>query len=307
MAHCRDEKNRARIAATGDFHAGHQMVLDLHELEVDSMPVNGIDGIEGRVDDDLVVLGLGHHDHVETGCHLGGGHDAEGLDLGVDVAADLAASVPDDVLAHDQPVEDLERKVGFDMKDGVLADADLLRTRPNVNVLVASSSMGFECYCSFRDSAKIRVIKDSLQFGLCNIFRYINLELQDPFGQELLSGLLRDNLAKEIIFAVDDLIGVDVYSVKNHFRSGFPFQTGNGQTQARFCQGFFVKGYQFIEEHLSNATQSLDQEIILRLHTLSWPSKGIPGLKTIGWGPKKATPTFLLMILVSAKADCVSL
>ena len=54
---------------------------------------------DGRVDDD-----------VEAGSHLGRDDDAERLQFRMNVLAELAARVPDDVLAHDDPVEVVERK-----------------------------------------------------------------------------------------------------------------------------------------------------------------------------------------------------
>lgn len=110
----------------------HSVDFHLVRLELNLVTLDGVyRDVEG-IRDDLLVQGGRVDDHVEPRSHVGAHDHAEGLDLGVDVVAQLPSAHRDDVFAHHEPVQVLEGEVGLHVEDDEAAYTDLLRVRSNL-------------------------------------------------------------------------------------------------------------------------------------------------------------------------------
>ena len=104
------------------------MILDLRELELDLVPVDGLDGEVGGVGDHVVIGCDPVHQDVKAGGHLRADHHAEGGGELLRLAAVLPPAVQDQVLGDYDPVIMVQREVGLDSEHHVLANLKVYDT-----------------------------------------------------------------------------------------------------------------------------------------------------------------------------------
>ena len=117
-------------------HGVHGVILDLGQLELDLVPVDGLHREVGRVGDDVVVGRDPVHEDVEPGGHLRADHHTEGGGELLRLTPVLSARIEDQVLGDDDPVKIFQGEVALHMEHYILANIDVLVAAVDENVLV---------------------------------------------------------------------------------------------------------------------------------------------------------------------------